>query len=140
MRLVAEKKLNEPKTIDVVEIVANKAAVGKAFKKEAKDILATIAKLNEPEALEELLSFEESLKAKNEFHLEVAVGQSTNTFRLVPEMVEVKRYQKVVHVEEFVPNVIEPSFGIGRIMYSIFEHNFRVRSDDGQRTVRFVYL
>jgi len=134
VRLVAEKKLNEPKTIDVVEIVANKAAVGKAFKKEAKDILATIAKLNEPEALEELLSFEESLKAKNEFHLEVAVGQSTNTFRLVPEMVEVKRYLKVVHVEEFVPNVIEPSFGIGRIMYSIFEHNFRVRSDDGQRT------
>ena len=45
------------------------------------------------------------------------------------------QHQKTMHVEEYVPNVIEPSFGIGRIMYSIFEHNFRVRSDDGQRTV-----
>jgi len=36
-------------------------------------------------------------------------------------------------VEEIVPSVIEPSFGIGRIMYSIWEHNFVVR--DAQRTV-----
>lgn len=39
-------------------------------------------------------------------------------------------------VEEVVPNVIEPSFGIGRIMYSIFEHTFHVREGDEQRTVR----
>jgi glycyl-tRNA synthetase len=44
----------------------------------------------------------------------------------------VKRFQKTVHVEEIVPSVIEPSFGIGRIMYSIWEHNFVVR--DAQRT------
>jgi glycyl-tRNA synthetase (class II) len=48
----------------------------------------------------------------------------------------VKRYQKVVHVEEIVPSVIEPSFGIGRIMYSIWEHNFIVR--DAQRTVSLI--
>lgn len=39
-------------------------------------------------------------------------------------------------VEEIVPNVIEPSFGIGRIMYSIFEHSFQIRQGDEQRTVR----
>lgn len=38
-------------------------------------------------------------------------------------------------VEEVVPNVIEPSFGIGRIMYTIFEHTFQVREGDEQRTV-----
>ena len=38
-------------------------------------------------------------------------------------------------VEEFVPSVIEPSFGIGRVMYSVFEHNFRIREGDEQRTV-----
>ena len=36
-------------------------------------------------------------------------------------------------VEEIVPSVIEPSFGIGRIMYTIWEHNFVLR--DAQRTV-----
>ena len=136
VRLVAEKKLAEPKTVDVVEIASNKAAIGKIFKREAKDILAAIGKLNEPEAVAALESLEQSLKTNNEMHLEVTVNETVNTYQLTPEMVQVKRYQKVVHVEEFVPNVIEPSFGIGRIMYSIFEHNFRVRSDDGQRTVR----
>jgi glycyl-tRNA synthetase (class II) len=41
-------------------------------------------------------------------------------------------------VEELVPSVIEPSFGIGRIMYSIWEHNFIVR--DAQRTVIHIYF
>lgn len=127
VRLVAEKKLPEPKTIDVVEAVANKGAVGKAFKKEAKEIMEALSKL-EPAAVE---AVEESLKANGKYVLEV----NGNSFTLTPDMLEVKRYQKTSHVEEYVPNVIEPSFGIGRIMYSIFEHNFRVRSDDGQRTV-----
>jgi glycyl-tRNA synthetase (class II) len=39
-------------------------------------------------------------------------------------------------VEEYVPSVIEPSFGIGRIMYSVWEHNFRIRPESEQRTVR----
>jgi len=42
-------------------------------------------------------------------------------------------------VEEFVPSVIEPSFGIGRIMYSIFEHRFRVRPGDEHRSVSDVW-
>ena len=32
---------------------------------------------------------------------------------------------------------VEPSFGIGRIMYSIFEHNFKVR--DGKSTIFFFF-
>merc|ERR1712133_14025 len=41
---------------------------------------------------------------------------------------------KTIHVEEFVPSVVEPSFGIGRIMYGIFEHTFKKRENDEQRT------
>ena len=36
---------------------------------------------------------------------------------------------------KFTPSVIEPSFGIGRIIYSLLEHNFAVREGDEQRTV-----
>lgn len=39
-------------------------------------------------------------------------------------------------MEEYVPSVIEPSFGIGRIMYSVWEHNFKIRPESEQRTVR----
>ncbi|WAQ94005.1 SYG-like protein [Mya arenaria] len=38
------------------------------------------------------------------------------------------------HIEEFNPSVIEPSFGIGRVMYSLFEHNFKIREGDEQRS------
>lgn len=50
-------------------------------------------------------------------------------------MVTMKSYDKTLHVEEFIPSVIEPSFGIGRIMYSLFEHNFHSREGDEQRNV-----
>lgn len=32
--------------------------------------------------------------------------------------------------------MIEPSFGIGRILYSLFEHSYWVREDDEQKSVR----
>ena len=38
--------------------------------------------------------------------------------------------------------MIEPSFGIGRIMYSVLEHNYHVREGDENRGVKcdFVML
>lgn len=38
-----------------------------------------------------------------------------------------------------MPSVIEPSFGIGRIMYAILEHNFHTRENDAQRTVSYIF-
>ena len=35
----------------------------------------------------------------------------------------------------FIPSVVEPSFGIGRIMYCMFEHCYYTRGQDKQRTV-----
>ena len=40
----------------------------------------------------------------------------------------------MVHERKFTPSVVEPSFGIGRIIYSLLEHSFRVRDGDEQRT------
>ena len=34
---------------------------------------------------------------------------------------------------DVIPSVIEPSFGIGRVLYSILEHSFGVREGDDQR-------
>jgi glycyl-tRNA synthetase len=38
-------------------------------------------------------------------------------------------------VYEYTPNVIEPSFGIGRILYSLIEHVYSFRPEDKQRGV-----
>ena len=38
-------------------------------------------------------------------------------------------------VRDFTPNVIEPSFGIGRILYSLLEHSYWAREQDKARGV-----
>ena len=45
-----------------------------------------------------------------------------------------------VTVREFTPNVIEPSFGLGRILYTLLEHSFWIRAPtkDGERAERGV--
>ncbi|VDK85287.1 unnamed protein product [Litomosoides sigmodontis] len=124
-KLVAEKVLSEPKIVQVVEAVPNKAAIGKIYKAEAKQILAKLEQLSaeEVEALEKQI---------------ISVGSTRLQYgnkevELQKDHITVKRYEKKVYAEEFHPSVIEPSFGIGRIMYSVLEHSFRQREGDEQR-------
>lgn len=67
--------------------------------------------------------------------VEIKLG-SSEAFKISDKELTITKSEKTLHVEEFVPNVIEPSFGIGRVLYAIFEHNFKVRAEDNQRTVR----
>ncbi|KAL7291165.1 hypothetical protein TKK_0015081 [Trichogramma kaykai] len=125
VKLVAEKKLVQPKTIDVVEVVPNRGLIGKAFRKDAKRVLDAMAAVPE----NKLNEFEKIISENGEYNIE----EQDFTAKVTKDMVTVKRYQKTLHVEEFVPSVIEPSFGIGRIMYAAFEHNFKGREGDEQR-------
>ncbi|XP_068628464.1 glycine--tRNA ligase [Battus philenor] len=126
IRLAAEKKLPAPKQIEIVEAVPNKAAIGKEFKKDAKVINDALAALQTTD-LEDLQS---KLAGDGEYNLITPNGN----YKLNPNLVSIKRSQKTIHVEEIIPSVIEPSFGIGRILYSILEHNFKMREGDEQRT------
>ncbi|XP_026462980.1 glycine--tRNA ligase-like [Ctenocephalides felis] len=126
VKLAAEKTLPQPKSIEVVEAVPNKSVLGKTFKKDAKAITDLLANLS----LDELRTMEKNLA--NGGHT-VALPSSSE-ITLTKDMVSVKSETKTVHVEDIVPSVIEPSFGIGRIMYSLFEHNFNTREGDEQRS------
>jgi len=50
-------------------------------------------------------------------------------------MVKFQKTQKKVSGESYIPHVIEPSFGLGRIIYALLEHNYYVREGDEQRAV-----
>jgi len=50
-------------------------------------------------------------------------------------MIEFVKKHVKVSGRNFVPAVIEPSFGIGRIMYAILEQSFAVREKDERRGV-----
>lgn len=46
IKLVAEKTLPEPKQVDIVEVLPNKVALGKTFKKDAKTITTALSSLS----------------------------------------------------------------------------------------------
>ena len=74
---------------------------------------------------EEALALQSELEKKEKTTYKVCTtGQE---FELTKEMVSIS--QKVVksHGRNFTPSVIEPSFGIGRILYCLYEHCFYTR-------------
>lgn len=54
-------------------------------------------------------------------------------FTLSAAAATVQQSEETKYVEEITPSVVEPSFGIGRIMYVVLEHAFRQRAGDEQR-------
>eukprot|EP01120_Amphizonella_sp_Union-15-10_P003314 TRINITY_DN13737_c0_g1_i1.p1 TRINITY_DN13737_c0_g1~~TRINITY_DN13737_c0_g1_i1.p1 ORF type:complete len:207 (-),score=36.57 TRINITY_DN13737_c0_g1_i1:25-645(-) len=55
--------------------------------------------------------------------------------KVTNEMLKLEKTRKQVNGYNLVPSVIEPSFGIGRIIYCLLEHAYWVREGDEQRAV-----
>ncbi|XP_049849284.1 glycine--tRNA ligase-like [Schistocerca gregaria] len=122
--LVAFNEFKEgPRMVDVIEYTVSKSAVGKMFLSKSKIIFSYLEKLasNQPQ----LAYLKKQMETNGFIEIE--------GMKLTPDLITFKQIQKKLSGEFFVPSVIEPSFGIGRIMYCIFEHCYRVRPNDEQR-------
>ena len=128
VKLVAEKPLSEPMEVNIVDCLPERAMIGKKYKADAKILLDGLAKLS----TEDLNNIEKVHEKDEIYELKL----DNKLFQISKEMIKIRRYPKKIYVKEITPSVIEPSFGIGRIMYSIFEHSFKIREGDEQR----VYL
>lgn len=66
---------------------------------------------------------------------EIAKGKYTfrlcdgNSFELDSTLIDFKTETKKVGSAKYTPSVIEPSFGVGRILYHILEHAYKLRED-----------
>ncbi|DAZ99025.1 TPA: hypothetical protein N0F65_010911 [Lagenidium giganteum] len=131
VEMVGTHKFETPEKRQIVDMKPNKGKMGRSFK-------ADLAQINE--ALEEMkndvtkaLAFEEELATKGEATLgPLCSGKS---FTITREMLSIQVVEKMISEEKFIPSVIEPSFGIGRILTAIFEHNFYAREGDEKRGV-----
>jgi len=65
---------------------------------------------------------------------QVTIKVDDKEFTLTEKHISFKDESKMQMEEKYIPHVIEPSFGIGRVLYCIFEHCFKVREKDAQRT------
>lgn len=125
--LVAQEKFNEPKQVKVIEAKPNKKELGKTFKRDQKPICDHLMNLCEESLLQ--------LKHDLETNQKTTISVDGRDFELTASMVEIVNEDRLVSSQNFTPSVIEPSFGIGRIVYALFEHAFYVREDDEQRSV-----
>ena len=74
----------------------------------------------------EALDMKAALESKGEVEFEVCTLGKTVTIN--KNMVTIHKEIKKEHQRQFTPSVIEPSFGIGRIIYCLFEHTFYKRA------------
>lgn len=71
------------------------------------------------------LKMKDDLESKGE--VEVYICTLGKNVTVKKNMVSISKEKKKEYQRVFTPSVIEPSFGIGRIIYCLFEHTFYTR-------------
>lgn len=119
--LVAHEKYSEPREVEALVISPVKKELGLAFKGNQKMVVEALEAMAEKEAME----MKSTLESKGEMDFYVCTLEKTVTIK--KNMVSISKEKKKEHQRVFTPSVIEPSFGIGRIIYCLFEHSFYTR-------------
>ncbi|KAM7269446.1 hypothetical protein ACFE04_024943 [Oxalis oulophora] len=119
--LVAQEKFLQPKEVEKLIITPVKKELGLAFKGAQKNVVEALEAMKEKEALE----MKATLETKGEVEFMVCTLGKNVTIK--KSMVSISKEIKKEHQRTFTPSVIEPSFGIGRIIYCLYEHSFYTR-------------
>ncbi|CAE5958849.1 unnamed protein product [Arabidopsis arenosa] len=116
--LVAEEKYAQPKELEKLVITPVTKELGPAFKGNQKNVVEALEAMNEEEAMK----MKATLESKGEVEYYVCTLEKNVTIK--KNMVSISKEKKKVYQGSFTPSVIEPSFGIGRIVYCLCEHCF----------------
>lgn len=123
--MVASQRVDPPQEVDIAKLKLNRKELGKVFKQDQRIVANILEGL--AENWDDFSPIASSLETD---------GKTTvDGYEITSEMVTWIRQKKMVHEVKFVPSVIEPSFGMGRILYSLLEHSFYQRENDEQRCV-----
>ncbi|RDW61897.1 glycine--tRNA ligase [Aspergillus mulundensis] len=128
--LVVRETRAEPLKVEEWQIDLDKKKFGPRFKKDGKTVEAAIDALSQE--LREKLSLDLEKSGKIEIDVE---GVASGQVELEKDIIKIEKRTRVENVREYTPNVIEPSFGIGRILYSLMEHVYYYREGDEARGV-----
>lgn len=131
--LVVRERLDEPLVIEEWQVDIDKKKFGPLFKKDAKTVETALLSISQ----EDLAKLSKQLGESGKITVDVA-GVGNGKVEVGSDTVKIEFRKRVENTREFTPNVIEPSFGIGRILYSLIEHNFWTRGSDGGDEARGV--
>ena len=131
--LVVRERLEKSISIDEWQIDLDKKKFGPHFKKDGKTVESAVEAL--PQHKREALAQDLELDGKIVIDVEnVADGK----VQISKDLIKIVRRTRTENTREYTPNVIEPSFGIGRILYALIEHNYWTRGNEGGDEARGV--
>lgn len=131
--LCAREEFSEPQIVRVLAKRVNKGVAGKAWGKETAAATQAIEALSETEAL----AFKSLLETEGVATITTSSGA---TVTVNPGMVVFEYRDDKIHGRNYTPSVVEPSFGVGRILYACLEQAYWVRRDDtGKNDKRAVF-
>ncbi|KAF2278261.1 glycyl-tRNA synthetase [Westerdykella ornata] len=128
--LQVRERLDEPRTVEYWAAETNKKEFGPKFRKDAPAVQGAIDALSDE--LREKLSVE--LKEAGKITLDVP-NFGDGKVELTPDLITIEKRTRTENIRTYTPNVIEPSFGIGRILYALCEHVYWSREGDESRAV-----
>ena len=132
--LCVRETRSEPLKIEEYQVDLDKKKFGPKFKKDGKAVEAAVDGLSQD--LREKLS----LDLKNTGKVEIIVpGVGNGKIAIEKDLINIEKRTRIEHVREYTPNVIEPAFGIGRILYSIMEHVYWSREGSEERGVSTMF-
>ncbi|KAJ2159954.1 Glycine--tRNA ligase 1, mitochondrial [Coemansia sp. RSA 552] len=130
-KLCVRETLPEPRVEERLVCETNSRVFGPRLKRAAKPVQQHLEALPESD----LAAIQEALATSGKATVSLKDTAVDGDYEITPDMVTIEKKTIVENVREYIPNVIEPSFGIGRILYSLIEHSYSVRADDEQRGV-----
>jgi glycyl-tRNA synthetase len=120
----------EPLKLEEWQVDLDKKNFGPKFKKDGKAVEAAVAGLSQ--GLREKLSLD--LKEDGKVVIDIP-GVGDGKVEMGGDLIKIEKRTRVEYTREYTPNVIEPSFGIGRILYSLIEHSYWSREGAEERGV-----
>lgn len=130
--LAVKEALPEPVKVEEWQASLDKKLTGLRFRKDAKAIQSAVEALDQT-TLERLAT---QLAQNGAVAIETpALVDGTTSVELPKELLSISKTTRFQNTREYTPNVVEPSFGIGRILYSLLEQVYWHRPDDAARAV-----
>ena len=115
---------DEPRVVEKVVVKPDMGKIGPAFKGKAKAV---------SDALKSMDVKNESDPTSDQM---ISIQVDGEQVDIPPDMYEIQQVTETIHGENIVPHVIEPSFGIDRIIYAVLEHAFREEEVHGEDVVK----
>ncbi len=128
--LQVREPLKEPKKVEEWTAQLDKKKSGPKFKKDVGKVQSALDALSQDMREKLSISMEKDGKVTVD-----APELEGGKVELDKDLVTFQKESRTETMREFIPNVIEPSFGIGRILYSLMEHVYWIRDKDEARSV-----